>query len=81
VFSLLTGGLLLGAFFFATDASSAPKTSKGQLLFGLGLGVLTVIIRVYATFVEGVTFSIIIMSAISPLLDKAPQENLEKEGD
>jgi RnfABCDGE-type electron transport complex D subunit len=79
--SLLTGGLLLGAFFFATDLTSAPKTNRGMLLFGLGLGVLTVMIRVYATFVEGVTFSIIIMSAISPLLDKAPKEILIKEGE
>lgn len=81
VLSLLTGGLLLGAFFFATDTTTAPKTSRGMLLFGLGLGVLTVMIRVYATFVEGVTFSIIIMSAVSPLLDKAPKEIITKEGE
>jgi len=81
ILSLLTGGILLGAFFFATDVSSAPKTSRGKLLFGLGLGILTIIIRVYATFVEGVTFSLIIMSAVSPLLDKKQIEEIEKEGE
>ncbi|MDX9692298.1 MAG: RnfABCDGE type electron transport complex subunit D [Acholeplasmataceae bacterium] len=66
---IMTGGLMLGAFFFATDTSTAPKTNKGLIIYGIGLGLLTVLIRIYATFPEGVTFAIILMSAISPLLD------------
>ena len=68
--SILTGGLMVGAFFFASDPSTSPKTTRGIILYGMGLGLLTVIIRVFATFPEGVTFAIILMSAISPLLDK-----------
>ncbi|TNF07930.1 MAG: electron transporter RnfD [Bacillota bacterium] len=66
---IFTGGLMLGAFFFASDSATVPKTTKGMIIYGIGLGLLTVLIRIYATFPEGVTFAIILMSAISPLLD------------
>lgn len=68
--SLLVGGLLFGAFFVATDPVSAPYTSAGKLLFGLGLGFITVIIRNFGTHNEGVIFAVIIMNALAPQLDK-----------
>jgi electron transport complex protein RnfD len=77
--SILTGGLLLGAFFFASDPATSPKTNRGLILYGIGLGLLTVIIRIFATFPEGVTFAIILMSAISPLLDKEVIEIKQSE--
>ena len=78
--NLLTGGLMLGAFFFASDPQTTPLSTRGMIFYGIGLGLLTVIIRVYATFPEGVTFSIILMNAISPLLDprKKDEEKLEE---
>ena len=76
--NLLVGGLMLGAFFFATDPSTSPKTNRGLIIYGIGLGIFTVMIRLFATFPEGVTFAIIIMSAISPLLD-SDKETKHKE--
>ena len=67
--SLLVGGLLLGAFFMATDPVTAPQYNKSKILYGIGLGAITVIIRNFATFSEGVVFAIIIMNAIAPLID------------
>ena len=81
LYNLLTGGLMLGAFFFAADPQNAPETTKGMLLYGLGLGALTVIIRVYATFPEGVIFAIIIMNAIAPVLDFKKVKSVESEGE
>jgi len=68
---ILTGGLMLGAIFMATDMVTSPMSPKGQLLFGLGCGVLTIIIRVWGAFPEGVSFAILIMNAFVPLIDKA----------
>jgi Na+-transporting NADH:ubiquinone oxidoreductase subunit B/electron transport complex protein RnfD len=76
---IFTGGLMLGAFFFATDSSTVPKTTKGIIIYGIGLGLLTVLIRVYATFPEGVTFAIILMSAISPVLDSDKKLETQSE--
>ncbi len=70
LFHLVTGGLLLGAFFMATDMVSSPMSSKGQLVFGVGLGVLTVLIRVFGAYPEGVSFAILIMNAFVPLIDR-----------
>jgi electron transport complex protein RnfD len=67
---LLTGGLMLGAVFMATDYVTSPMSSKGQLVFGLGCGVLTIIIRVWGAYPEGVSFAILIMNAFVPLIDK-----------
>lgn len=69
VLSLLVGGLMLGAFFLATDPVTAPTYTKSKILYGVGLGVITVVIRNFATFAEGVVFAIIIMNALSPLID------------
>jgi electron transport complex protein RnfD len=70
VFHLLAGGLMLGAFFMATDMTTSPMTKTGQLLFGLGCGLLTVIIRVWGIYPEGVSFAILFMNALVPLINK-----------
>lgn len=67
--SIFTGGIMFGAFFVATDPVTAPSKSIGKMIYGFGLGFLTVLIRNFAAFPEGVTFSVIIMNAISPLID------------
>lgn len=68
-YELLTGGLLYGAFFMATDPVSSPYTDTGKLIYGVCLGLLTVLIRSFSSFTEGVMFSIIIMNAFGPLID------------
>ncbi|TFG78760.1 MAG: RnfABCDGE type electron transport complex subunit D [Spirochaetales bacterium] len=70
VFGVLSGGLLFGAVFMATDYASSPITPLGKLIFGAGAGAITVIIRKYGGFPEGVTYGILMMNAISPMLDK-----------
>ena len=62
---------MLGAIFMATDMVSSPMAPKGQLLFGLGCGVLTVIIRIWGAYPEGVSFAILIMNAFVPLINNA----------
>jgi electron transport complex protein RnfD len=69
VFHVLSGGLLLGAFFMATDYVTAPVTTKGRFIFGLGCGVMTVLIRLYGGFPEGVNYSILIMNMLTPVID------------
>lgn len=70
LFHLLTGGVLLGAFFMATDYASSPMSYKGMLLYGAGIGIITVLIRIYGSYPEGVSFAILIMNAFTPLIDK-----------
>lgn len=70
VYELLLGGILLGAFFMATDYSSSPITPKGKIIFGCGCGILTVIIRIYGGYPEGVSYSILLMNLTVPLIDK-----------
>ena len=67
---LLTGGLLLGAVFMATDYSTSPVTEKGKLIFGIGCGVLTVVIRVFGAYPEGVSFAILLMNIVAPHIDR-----------
>ena len=67
---IVSGGLLLGAFFMATDYSTSPMYWAGKILFGIGCGILTVCIRVYGGYPEGVGFAILIMNAFTPILDK-----------
>ncbi|MGL4363912.1 MAG: RnfABCDGE type electron transport complex subunit D [Bacteroidales bacterium] len=67
---LLTGGLMLGAFFMATDYVTSPMTSKGQILFGIGIAVITVVIRCFGGYPEGVSFAILIMNALVPLINR-----------
>lgn len=70
MFHILTGGVLLGAIFMATDMVTSPMTSKGMLIFGSAIGILTVIIRVFGAYPEGVSFSILIMNAFVPLINR-----------
>lgn len=70
VFHLLTGGVMLGAFFMATDYVTSPMTTRGMLLYGAGIGLLTVVIRTYGAYPEGVSFAILIMNAFVPLMNK-----------
>ncbi|HRT72053.1 MAG TPA: RnfABCDGE type electron transport complex subunit D [Bacteroidales bacterium] len=70
LFHLLTGGLILGAFFMATDMVTSPTSYKGQIIFGIGCGLLTGIIRLFGAYPEGVSFSILIMNAFVPLIDR-----------
>lgn len=69
VFGLLSGGVVFGAFFMATDYVSTPVTSAGRLAFGVGAGLITVLIRKWGGFPEGVTYGILIMNAVVPFLD------------
>lgn len=69
LFHLLTGGLLLGAIFMATDYVTSPMSNKGMLIYGVGIGVLTVVIRNFGAYPEGVSFAILIMNAFTPLLN------------
>jgi len=78
ILSLLTGGILFGAIFIASDPVLAPENTKGKILYGLGLALLTFIIRFFGTYAEGVTFAIIIMSAISPLIDSVTVKKTEE---
>lgn len=70
VMEVLAGGLMLGAIFMATDYSSSPITPYGQIIMGLGCGLLTTIIRVYGGYPEGVSYSILIMNLFVPLIDQ-----------
>jgi Na+-translocating ferredoxin:NAD+ oxidoreductase RnfD subunit len=67
--SILTGALLLGAFFLATDPVTSPVYPYSKIFYGIGLGIITVVIRNFGAFNEGVMFAIILMNAVSPLLD------------
>ncbi len=69
-YELLVGSVLLGAFFMATDYTTSPMTTKGQLIFGVGCGVLTYTIRTWAAFPEGLTYAILLMNLCVPLLDR-----------
>ncbi|MCK9479355.1 MAG: RnfABCDGE type electron transport complex subunit D [Firmicutes bacterium] len=71
LFHILSGGLFLGAFFMATDYSTTPVTKNGAFVFGIGCGVLTVIIRLIGGYPEGVSYSILLMNVASPLIEKA----------
>ncbi|MCF0177155.1 MAG: RnfABCDGE type electron transport complex subunit D [Bacteroidales bacterium] len=70
VFNLLTGGLMLGSIFMATDYVTSPMTLKGELIFGAGIGIITVLIRYFGAYPEGVSFAILIMNCTVPLLNK-----------
>ena len=67
---ILSGGLMLGASFMATDYSTTPSTNLGRVLFGIGAGLLTVLIRFYGAYAEGVSFAILFMNILTPYLSK-----------
>lgn len=70
VYHLLGGGLMLGAIFMATDYVSSPVTKGAQIIYGIGCGVVTIVIRVFGGYAEGVSFAILFMNLVAPLLEK-----------
>lgn len=70
LFQILTGGALLGAIFMATDYVTSPMTIKGVLIYSIGIGIITILIRVFGAYPEGISFAILIMNAFVPLLNK-----------
>jgi len=70
IFHMLSGGLILGAFFMATDYVTSPLTKKGKIIFGIGCGLLTAIIRLRGGYPEGVCYSILFMNAAVPIIDR-----------
>lgn len=70
IYQVLAGGLMIGAIYMATDYASSPITPKGQIIFALGCGIITSIIRLYGGYPEGVSYSILLMNVVSPLIDK-----------
>ena len=70
VFHLLSGGLMLGAIFMATDYVTSPMSNKGMIIYGIGIGLLTVVIRVFGAYPEGMSFAILIMNAFTPLINR-----------
>jgi Na+-translocating ferredoxin:NAD+ oxidoreductase subunit D len=70
LYQVLAGGVMLGAVFMATDMVTSPMTKKGQLIFGFGCGLITVLIRIWGSYPEGVSFAILIMNAFVPLINK-----------
>ncbi len=66
---LFTGGLMLGAVFMATDYVTSPMTHKGMLIYGVSIGLLTVVIRLFGAYPEGMSFAILIMNAFTPLIN------------
>lgn len=74
LFTILSGGILFGAVFMATDYVSAPLTADGKLIFGFGAGLITVLIRKWGNFPEGVTYGILIMNGVTPFLNRLLQK-------
>ena len=70
IYHILGGGLILGAFFMATDYSSSPVTKKGRIIFGIGCGILTALIRVKGGMPEGVSYSILLMNIATPIIER-----------
>jgi len=73
IYSVLSGGLLLGAFFMATDYVTSPMTSGGKVIFGLGCGLLTIMIRKFGGYPEGVCYAILFMNGLVPLIERYTQ--------
>lgn len=69
-FHLLAGGAMLGAIFMATDYVTSPMTAKGMLIYGVGIGVITMIIRQWGAYPEGMSFAILLMNSVTPLINK-----------
>ena len=69
VFQICAGGVMLGAIFMATDYVTSPITTAGKIIFGIGCGVLTMLIRMYGSYPEGVSFAILFMNILTPHID------------
>jgi electron transport complex protein RnfD len=69
-YHIFAGGLFLGAIFMATDYSSSPMTAKGQVIFAIGCGFITSVIRFFGGYPEGVSYAILLMNLVTPLIDR-----------
>lgn len=74
--NILSGGLILGAFFMATDYTTAPITPKGQIVFAFGCGLLTAVIRLWGGYPEGVSYSILLMNLLVPVIEKHTRDRI-----
>lgn len=70
IYHILSGGLMLGAFFMATDYTTSPVSPKGKIIMGIGCGILTGVIRLYTNYPEGTSFAILLMNIVTPLIDR-----------
>jgi len=80
LFHILSGGLILGAFFMATDYVTTPLTRKGQIIFGVGCGLITAIIRLWGGYPEGVSYAILMMNAATPIIDRYTKSRIYGTG-
>ena len=78
LFHILAGGLMLGAFFCATDYVTSPTLPLGQVIFGIGCGLFTMLIRIFASYPEGVSFAILLMNILTPYIDKICEKRMYK---
>ena len=78
LFHILAGGLMLGAFFCATDYVTSPTLPLGKVIFGIGCGLFTMLIRIFASYPEGVSFAILLMNILSPYIDKICEKRMYK---
>jgi electron transport complex protein RnfD len=76
LFHILSGGLILGAFFMATDYVTSPLTHKGQVIFGVGCGIITAVIRLWGGYPEGVSYAILMMNAATPVIDRYTRKRI-----
>lgn len=76
LYQVLSGGLIIGAFFMATDYVTSPATDKGKLIFGIGAGLLTVLIRFWGVYPEGVSFAILLMNILNPYINRWSRRKL-----
>jgi len=76
IFHICAGGVMLGAIFMATDYSTSPLTFKGKIVFGIGCGLLTMIIRLYGSLPEGVSFAILLMNILTPHIDNLSRRKI-----
>ncbi|HHY10554.1 MAG TPA: RnfABCDGE type electron transport complex subunit D [Firmicutes bacterium] len=80
IFHLLSGSLLFGAVFMATDMVTSPVTALGRWIFGIGIGLIIMLIRIWGSFPEGVTFAILLMNAVTPLLNRWTRPRIYGQG-
>lgn len=78
LFHVLAGGLMLGAFFCATDYVTSPTLPLGKVIFGIGCGLFTMLIRIFASYPEGVSFAILLMNILTPYIDKICEKRMYK---
>ncbi len=76
MYHLLSGGLLIGAIFMATDYSTSPMTRSGQILYGVCIGLLTMLIRLFGSYPEGMSFAILVMNAFTPMINRFSRPHL-----